>query len=363
MGVEYAYRVTPDPANFDSALTLARQLMEGLGAQHWISVRLFSAEPSHLVRVSEELGGGVSWKSPKGSPTKAEVDQVAAHFFDIVRRSKERGEFRFQIDCRFKGAPKPSQRSPRQSFSFMRNEHWTGSVDITCGVVDSVAEGRRRWKFYKQALFALRLVDVWRILSEDRSIFSKMTEWAASGFRSAIDDTNLRIQIWDRDLEPANLALTPATLDRAISMFNILTDELVDELHGYEVTVGGRPDPPSNESIMSLVPKTGGSFAFHGLIRKDLDDIYLRGLDAIAHSLDLTWIWIPAATAGKGSNGVEADSPPLFDTFLKKEDGRYVVFVRSKAFKDAKNVELLQHRHALQLALMPEHSSAWQSAG
>ena len=163
MGVEYAYRVTPDPANFDSALTLARQLMEGLGAQHWISVRLFSAEPSHLVRVSEELGGGVSWKSPKGSPTKAEVDQVAAHFFDIVRRSKERGEFRFQIDCRFKGAPKPSQRSPRQSFSFMRNEHWTGSVDITCGVVDSVAEGRRRWKFYKQALFALRLVDVWRV--------------------------------------------------------------------------------------------------------------------------------------------------------------------------------------------------------
>src|SRR3989442_12384857 len=102
MGVEYAYRVTPDPANFDSALTLARQLMEGLGAQHWISVRLFSAEPSHLVRVSEKLGGGVSWKSPKGSPTKAEGDQVAGHFSEIVRRSNKTVDFPFQIDRRSK---------------------------------------------------------------------------------------------------------------------------------------------------------------------------------------------------------------------------------------------------------------------
>src|SRR2546426_12681628 len=101
MGVEYAYRVTPDPANFASALTLARQLMEGLGAQHWISVRLFSAEPSNLVRVSEELGGGVSWKSPKGSRTKAEGDQVAVDFFDIVRRSKEPGAFRLQLHFPF----------------------------------------------------------------------------------------------------------------------------------------------------------------------------------------------------------------------------------------------------------------------
>src|SRR2546425_12639971 len=97
MGVEYAYRVTPDPANFDSALTLARQLMEGLGAQHWISVRLFSAEPSHLVRVSEKLGGGVSLKSPNVSSTKAEVDQIASYFFVIVSRDKNVGEFWFQI--------------------------------------------------------------------------------------------------------------------------------------------------------------------------------------------------------------------------------------------------------------------------
>src|SRR5437879_13186220 len=98
MSEEHAYRIVPDPSNFESALALARQLLRGVPIRHFIGIELSSAAPSQLVRVSEELGGGVSGKPPKGSVTKARSDQLAGPLLDWVGRSQERRGMRIDVD-------------------------------------------------------------------------------------------------------------------------------------------------------------------------------------------------------------------------------------------------------------------------
>ena len=360
MSEEHAYRIVPDPSNFESALALARQLLRGVPIRHFIGIELSSAEPSQLVRVSEELGGGVTWKPPKGSVTKAEIDKVAAPFFDLVRSSQERGELGFHIDCHFSGGPRIIRPPPPQSFSFMRNEHWPGSVDITCGVVESKAGRRQRRKFFRKALRALDLIDVRKILDRHWPRFSGPEAWAMREFHSPVDDADLKILFWDH-FEPANFVITPRTTDRAITMFGILKNELADEFHDYAVTVRGRPDPTSERSILSLVPKPAGSFSYHALVRRDLDDEYLTRLDAIAHSLKFGWVWVPALTPDKDPVSWKHLVPPPYDTSLEKEGGRFVVFVRSKALADAENARALERKYEIRLLFMPEHSGGRES--
>ncbi len=312
----------PAPEGFNPAMSDVQTIFAHGEVSSSIFVEISSSVFANLMRMRESFRGaldrsGIRWRFGEGTPSKRELDAVADAILPMSLQDPGTGVYNIHVGCQLKDAPPVQDEAYCQSFYFIQNRNWKGSVGFhyTEGKPTMPTDGVQRDRLFRRAFGQLRIPEAWARLSSvtPDSLKTKPPP------QTSYSERGVDVKIIGMDkFGPLSLDVTPPEKATAVEMFCSIKDNLMETLYHYDVVLDGPPERIGEFAETTIGPFQTGSF--HAFLHGELTVEPVREIDRLSDSFRVTW----------NVYDIEGFDDLGFDLTLAKEHGDYSVdiFIR-----------------------------------